>query len=461
MARGTVKPEQHFTQPPPRYTEASLVKKLEELGIGRPSTYASIIQVLQDRSYVRLDKKRFVPEDRGRLVTAFLTSFFERLVQYNFTADLENQLDDISGGRTDWKAVLRDFWRQFSTAIDGTKDLTISQVIEALDRELGPHFFPEDVSGGSRDARLCPGCSAGRLSLKLGKFGAFIGCSNYPECRYTRPLAVENAANGEAAEADAGPRQLGIDPETNLPVSLRKGPYGHYVQLGEGENGEKPKRVSLPRALKPADIDLETALRLLALPREIGKHPESGEAITAGIGRFGPYVKHGSTFKSLAADDDVLTVGLNRAVSLLAEAGKGRRAAPTPIRELGKHPDDGEPVALFSGRYGPYVSHDGLIASLPRSMSQEALTFETALELLRAQIAKGKKPRKGARAKAGAKAAPAKAAPAKAKKTTDKKTTEKSGAKKSAKTKPAAKGKKHPAKAKAGGKIGKTASGGA
>src|SRR5215469_5157403 len=195
MARGTVKPEQHFTQPPPRYTEASLVKKLEELGIGRPSTYASIIQVLQDRNYVRLEKKRFLPEDRGRLVTAFLTSFFEQLVQYNFTADLENQLDDISGGRTDWKEVLRDFWRQFSTQIDGTKDLTISQVIEALDRELGPHFFPEDASGSGKDPRLCPGCGAGRLSLKLGKFGAFIGCSNYPSCRYTRPFAVDTEAD--------------------------------------------------------------------------------------------------------------------------------------------------------------------------------------------------------------------------------------------------------------------------
>ncbi|MBV9522656.1 MAG: type I DNA topoisomerase, partial [Alphaproteobacteria bacterium] len=323
LARGTVKPDQHFTQPPPRYSEASLVKKLEELGIGRPSTYASIIQVLQDRDYVRIEKKRFLPEDRGRLVTAFLTAFFERLVQYNFTADLENQLDDISGGRSDWKAVLRDFWRQFSTAVDGTKDLTISQVIAALDEGLGPHFFPSDGSG--RDPRLCPGCNAGRLSLKLGKFGAFIGCSNYPECRYTRPLAVEAAGNGENGEAvDAGPRHLGTDPESGQPVSLRKGPYGHYVQLGEGENGAKPKRVSLPRAMKPAEIDLETALRLLALPREIGRHSEDGEPITAGIGRFGPYLKHGSAFVSLGADDDVLNIGLNRAVTLIAEkAAKG------------------------------------------------------------------------------------------------------------------------------------------
>jgi DNA topoisomerase-1 len=408
LARGAVKPEQHFTQPPPRYSEASLVKKLEELGIGRPSTYASIIQVLQDRDYVRIEKKRFVPEDRGRLVTAFLTSFFESLVQYNFTADLENQLDDISGGRSDWKAVLRDFWRQFSTAIDGTKELTISQVIAALDAELGPHFFPGDGSG--RDPRLCPGCSAGRLSLKLGKFGAFIGCSNYPECRYTRPLAVEGAENGENGEpADTGPRQLGIDPESRLPVSVRKGPYGFYVQLGEGENGEKPKRVSLPRGMKPSEIDLQTGLRLLALPREIGPHPEDGGAIVAGIGRFGPYVKHGKIFKSLAADDDVLTVGLNRAVSLLAEPGKGRRAAPTPLRELGAHPADQEPVAVFKGRYGPYVRHDGLFASLPKSMTPEGITLEDAVELLKAQEAKGKKPRKGG---GKSRAAPAKAAKA-------------------------------------------------
>src|SRR5689334_15256115 len=260
LTRGAVTPNQHFTQPPPRYTEASLVKKLEELGIGRPSTYASILQVLQDRNYVRLEKRRFIPEDRGRLVTAFLTSFFERYVQYNFTADLENQLDDVSGGRTDWKELLRRFWRDFSASVAGTKDLTIKSVLDALDAELGRHFFPDDGSG--RDPRLCPSCNAGRLSLKLGRFGAFIGCSNYPNCRYTRPLGIEGNGNGEAEPADTGPKILGIDPESGKPVSLRKGPYGHYVQLGEGDNGEKPKRVSLPRGVKPADVDLATALRL-------------------------------------------------------------------------------------------------------------------------------------------------------------------------------------------------------
>ena len=381
LERGGVSPDQHFTQPPPRYSEASLVKRLEELGIGRPSTYASILQVLQDRDYVRLDKRRFLPEDRGRLVTAFLTSFFERYVEYNFTADLENQLDDVSGGRVDWKELLRRFWQDFSASVAGTKDLTIKAVLEALDAELGSHFFVEDGSG--RDPRLCPVCGAGRLSLKLGRFGAFVGCSNYPECRYTR-------AFGADADADAGATDtaLGTDPQTGLQVAVKKGPYGHYIQLGDGDNGGKPKRVALPRAIKPAEVNLDTALRLLALPREIGRHPETGEPITAGIGRFGPYIKHGSAFASLAADDDVLTVGLNRAVALLAEA-KGGRRGPQMLRELGPHPDGGA-VGLYRGRYGPYVSHDGVIASLPKGADPDALTLERAAELLAAQRAKGK-----------------------------------------------------------------------
>ncbi len=377
LARGAVTPSQHFTQPPPRYTEASLVKRLEELGIGRPSTYASILQVLQDRAYVRLDKRRFLPEDRGRLVTAFLTSFFERYVEYNFTADLENQLDEVSGGRVDWKELLRNFWRDFSTAVDGTKDLTITQVLTALDADLGRHFFPADESG--RDPRLCPVCGIGRLSLKLGKFGAFIGCANYPNCRYTRPLGLEG--DDETAVADT---LLGIDPASGLAVTVKKGPFGHYIQLGGGAgNGDaKPKRVALPRPLKPADVDLDTALRLLALPRELGRHPETGETISAGIGRFGPYIKHSKAFKSLAADDDVLTIGLNRAVVLLAEpASERRRGAPQPLRQLGPHPEGGA-VALFQGRYGPYVSHEGAFASLPKTADPETYSLEAAIALL-------------------------------------------------------------------------------
>src|SRR5579864_820476 len=391
LARGAVNPEQHFTQPPPRYSEASLVKKLEELGIGRPSTYASILQVLQDREYVKLDKRRFVPEDRGRLVTAFLTSFFERYVEYNFTADLENQLDEVSGGRVDWKQLLRDFWRDFSTAIAGTKDLTIKAVLEALDAELGRHFFPDggpDTATG-RDPRLCPGCGAGRLSLKLGRFGAFIGCSNYPQCRYTRAFGAES--EGETGTTDT---VLGSDPASGQSVAVKKGPYGHYLQLGDAENGNKPRRVALPRGLKPADVDLDTALRLLALPREIGRHPETGEPITAGIGRFGAYIKHGASFTSLAADDDVLTIGLNRAVTLLAEAKNGARRGPQLLRELGPHPAGGT-VPLYRGRYGPYVSHDGIIASLPKGADPDGFSLEAAVELLATQRAKGK-PRRAA-----------------------------------------------------------------
>ncbi len=411
LTRGKVDPQQHFTQPPPRYSEASLVKKLEELGIGRPSTYASILQVLQDRKYVRLDKKRFIPEDRGRVVTAFLESFFERYVEYNFTADLENKLDDIADGHVSWRKVLEDFWRDFSAAVTGTKDLSISQVIDALDEDLGPHFFPPQPDG--RDPRLCPGCGVGRLSLKLGKFGAFIGCSSYPECRYTRPLAVENG-NGENGSGEAvGPRELGNDPATGLPVSLRKGPYGYYVQLGQGDEGEKPKRVSLPKGVSPAEITLEQALKLLSLPREVGVHPVDGKKIVAAIGRFGPYIKHGDEFRSIRGDDDVLTIGINRAVSLLAEPKKGGGRTPKPLRVLGNHPADAAPVNLFSGRYGPYVSHGGVNATLPRDIEPETVTLEQAIELLGAR-SKGK-------GKAKAAARPEKPKPAPAAKSAKKK----------------------------------------
>ncbi|MTJ81048.1 MAG: type I DNA topoisomerase [Telmatospirillum sp.] len=403
MDRGDVRKLQHFTQPPPRYSEASLVKKLEELGIGRPSTYASILTVLQERDYVRLDQRRFVPEDRGRVVTAFLENFFNRYVQYNFTADLENQLDDVSGGRIDWKKVLRDFWQHFSAAVEDTRELRVSQVLEALDEALGPHFFPPDATATSdHDPRTCRQCGSGRLSLKLGKFGAFIGCSNYPECRYTRPLSLTQGADGaEGDPAAEGPRELGLDPASGLMVTLKKGPYGHYVQLGEAvDKTSKPKRVSLYKGLEPSDVTLDKALKLLALPRPIGTHPETGLAITAGIGRFGPYLKHGDVYKSLGRDDDVLDIGINRAVEVLANA-KGR--TKTPGRPLGDHPKDGKPVVLNSGRFGPYVSHDGVFATLPRG--KEDVTLEEALELLAAKIAKGG----GKGGKAGAKAKTAKA----------------------------------------------------
>ncbi|TWB22919.1 DNA topoisomerase I [Nitrospirillum bahiense] len=409
LAKGEVKSDQHFTQPPPRYTEASLVKKMEELGIGRPSTYASILQVLQDRNYVRLEKRRFEPEDRGRLVTTFLENFFNRYVEYGFTADLETKLDDISGGRIDWKTVLREFWQAFSAAVEGTKDLTITQVLDALDEALGPHFFPAPAEGG-RDPRVCPVCGEGRLSLKLGKNGAFIGCSNYPGCKYTRPLSVEG---GEEGNAD---RELGNDPETGYPVSMKRGPYGVYVQTGAPDE-PKPKRVSLPRAMNPQDVDLDIALRLLALPRSLGPHPETGQEITAGIGRFGPYLKHGDAYKNLTPDDDVLTIGLNRAVVLLAGVAARKTVAG---RELGNHPKDGKPITLGSGRFGPYVKHLKLFASIPKAINADTITLEQAVELLAAKAAKdsGKKPAAAEGEekpkKAAAKKAPAKTATTKA-----------------------------------------------
>jgi DNA topoisomerase-1 len=399
LRRTGVHPEQHFTQPPPRYSEASLVKRLEELGIGRPSTYASIISVLQERKYVRLDKRRFIPEERGRIVTTFLENFFERYVQYNFTAKLEDLLDDISEGKIDWRQVLTDFWSDFSRAIDGTKDLTITQVIDALDAALGPHFFQPRPDG--TDPRVCPGCGNGRLGLKLGKFGAFIGCSNYPECRYTRRLAIENG-NGDDAAAAAGPVNLGNDPVTGLPATLRKGPYGLYVQLGEvegeGKDKTKPKRVGLPKGWSASELDLDKALKLLSLPREVGKHPDSGLPIKAGIGRFGPYLQHDRIYASIPADEDVLTIGLNRAVDLINT--KTERAAAAKLRDIGRHPKDDKDVALYKGRFGPYLKHGRTVATLPKGTDPETLTLEDAVAMIDARAAKGK-PAKGKKAKAG------------------------------------------------------------
>uniref|UniRef100_UPI001F006824 type I DNA topoisomerase n=1 Tax=Falsiroseomonas oryziterrae TaxID=2911368 RepID=UPI001F006824 len=402
-----VQANQHFTQPPPRYSEASLVKKLEELGIGRPSTYASILQVLQDREYVRLDKRRFIPEDRGRLVTAFLVAFFERYVDTGFTAGLEERLDDISGGRADWRAVMRDFWRDFSKALEGTSELRISDVIDALDAELGPHFFPQREGAG--DPRACPSCSGGRLGLRLGRTGAFIGCSNYPECRYTRPLAVPGADGDKAAGGFDGQRSLGADPATGQDVTLRRGPYGVYVQLGEGGTDAKgkptkPRRASLTRDMNPETLDLEAALALLSLPRPIGRDPETGEEITAGIGRFGPYVRLGNVYQSLEPGDDVLTLGMNRAMDLLAKA----RAK---VRLLGQHPKDGAPVEIRKGRFGPYAMHGKTVANLPRGVEMEAMTLDEAVALLaekgKEMAPRGKAGAKGAR---GKKAAPRRAA---------------------------------------------------
>jgi DNA topoisomerase-1 len=365
--------------------------------------------VLREREYVRLEKKRLVPEDKGRLVVAFLESFFRRYVEYDFTADLEEQLDRVSNNEVDWKQVLRDFWTSFAKAIDDTKELRTGEVLDALNELLGPHIFPPKPDGS--DPRLCPTCHQGQLSLKLGKFGSFIGCSNYPECRYTRQLAVP-AGTGEDGSAGASPgvRLLGDDPETGLPVSIRDGRFGTFIQLGDaGEDGAKPKRSSIPKGVEAASLDLDRALAYLALPREITRHPETGQPIVAGIGRYGPYVQHGKTYASLGPGDDVLEVGANRAVDLVMtkEAGGGRGGRTVdPGKELGADPETGKTVTLKAGRYGPYVTDGETNATLPREKSQESVTLEEALQLLSARREAG--PAKGKRATSRTRSATAK-----------------------------------------------------
>ncbi len=411
---GAVNALQHFTQPPPRYSEASLVKKMEELGIGRPSTYASILSVLQDRKYVRQEKRRFIPEDRGRLVTAFLVSFFEHYVDTGFTAQMEEQLDDISAGQVDWRAMMRAFWEGFSHAVDQTKDLKISDVIAALDADLGPHFFPPREDGS--DPRVCQACGNGRLGLKLGRYGSFIGCSNYPACQYTRRLAIETGDEQGETLKD-GMRELGRHPETGEEITVRRGPYGLYVQQGEngddkdGKRKVKPRRTSLPRGMDGEQITLEQAIGLLSLPRVIGMHPETGEKIEAGVGRFGPYVRMGAVYGSLDRDDDVLNIGINRGVDLIA-----RKMAS--VRTIGAHPGDKEQIAVRKGRFGPYVQHGKTVANLPRGVMMEEITLEQAVALL-AEKGKQLRPRGAAgrrgRGAVATKPAAADAAPAKAK----------------------------------------------
>jgi DNA topoisomerase-1 len=401
--------DQHFTEPPPRYSEASLVKKMEELGIGRPSTYASILTTLRDRDYVRMDKNRFIPEDKGRLVTAFLEEFFRRYVEYDFTAALEEKLDQVSAGDLDWKALLRDFWKDFHAAVGEIGALRTTHVLDALNESLGPHIFPD--KGDGSDPRGCPTCGTGRLSLKTGKYGAFIGCSNYPECRFTRPIAQPD---GEEA-AESGDRELGVDPESGKSVWLKAGRFGPYVEMA---TDDKPKRASLPKGWPPASVDLEKAMRLLRLPREVGVHPDDGQMILAGIGRYGPYVQHAGTYANVENADEVFDIGINRAVTVLAEkrAGGSRpgRAAATALAELGAHPTDGKPVRVLSGRYGPYIKHGDTNANVPKGADPAALTMDEAVALLAAREGKGggKKPARKA-AKPAAEKAPAKKAAAK------------------------------------------------
>ncbi|MES2442177.1 MAG: type I DNA topoisomerase [Pseudomonadota bacterium] len=396
-AKKAVNAEQHFTQPPPRFSEASLVKRLEELGIGRPSTYASIIQTLKDRSYVRIEKNRFFAEESGRLVTAFLERFFEKYVGYDFTADLEDQLDEVSGGRAQWQAVLDSFWKDFKPRTDEVMEQKPSEVTAALDLFLEPYLFPEKADGG--DARLCPVCGNGRLALRGGKFGAFVACSNYPECKFTRRFGQPGGAEGEGA----APETLGNDPESGLPVERKAGRFGPYIQLGEGKEAA---RASIP---KDVELDLELALKLLKLPRTIGDHPESGKPITASIGRYGPYLAHDGKYARLQSTMEVFETGMNAAVVKLAEAaaggGRPARGSQAPLKVLGPHPRTEAEIKLMAGRYGEYVTDGTTNATLPKSIDKDALTLEEAAQLIDARAAAG--PAKG---KGKKKAAPKKAA---------------------------------------------------
>lgn len=405
-AKKAVNAEQHFTQPPPRYSEASLVKRLEELGIGRPSTYASTLQVLKDRDYVRVEKNRFFAEESGRLVTAFLERFFERYVSYDFTASLEDELDEISGGRAQWQAVLEAFWRDFKPKTAEIMEQKPSDITAALDEFLAPMLFPD--KGDGSDPRVCPLCGDGRLSLRGGRFGAFIACSNYPECKYTRKFG-QPGSSGDGG--DSGPEVLGTDPDTGLPITRKSGRFGPYIEMGEGKEA---KRASIPKDLPDGELTLDWAVRLLSLPRTVGDHPESGKPITASIGRFGPYLAHDGKYARLKSTAEVFETGMNAAVVKLAEAAdrSGPRRGAEPLKVLGKHPTSEGEVKLMAGRYGPYVTDGTTNATLPKAADPEALTLEEAVALIDARAAAAPA-KKGKGKKAPAKKAPAKKAAAK------------------------------------------------
>lgn len=380
LEKRNVNASQHFTEPPPRYSEASLIKKMEELGIGRPSTYAATLATLRDRDYVTIDKRKLIPQAKGRLVTAFLESFFTKYVEYDFTADLEEKLDQISAGELNWKDVLRDFWRDFFAQIEDTKELRVTNVLDALNEALAPLVFPKRDDGS--DPRICQVCGTGQLSLKLGKYGAFVGCSNYPECNYTRQLSSEGGADAEASGVPET-KNLGKDPVTGEEITLRSGRFGPYVQRGEGKEA---KRSSLPKGWTAATVDYEKAQALLSLPRDIGKHPESGKMISAGLGRYGPFVLHDGTYANLDSIEDVFSIGLNRAVTVLAEKqskGPGARGRTTQaaLKELGEHPDGGA-ITVRDGRYGPYVNWGKVNATLPKGKDPQSVTVEEALALI-------------------------------------------------------------------------------
>ncbi|MBZ9677138.1 type I DNA topoisomerase [Mesorhizobium sp. ES1-1] len=406
LARQAINATQHSTEPPPRYSEASLIKKLEELGIGRPSTYTAILKTLEDRDYVTIDKRRLVPQAKGRLLSAFLESFFKRYVEYDFTASLEEKLDEISDGKLAWKEVLRDFWKDFSGAVSDIKELRVTDVLDALNEELAPLVFPAREDGSN--PRICPKCGSGNLSLKLGKFGAFVGCSNYPECSFTRQLGDAANPNGENGAGEDGTKVIGKDPYTAEEITLRSGRFGPYLQRGDGKEA---KRASLPKGWTAETIDHEKALALLSLPRDVGKHPESGKMISAGLGRYGPFVLHDGTYANVDSIEDVFSIGLNRAVSVIAEKqlkGKGGRNGGTAaaLKELGDHPDGGGKIVVRDGKYGPYVNFGKVNATLPKGKDPQSVTIEDALALIAEKEAKGgggKKPfRKAAAAKAPA-----------------------------------------------------------
>ena len=428
LEKRSVTPEQHFTQPPPRYTEATLVKRMEELGIGRPSTYASIVTTIQDRGYVRREGQRLIPEDKGRLVTAFLENYFRKYIGYDFTADLEDQLDQVSAGDAEYKKVLDRFWRDFSAAIAETADLRITEVLEKINEVLEPHLFPPLEDGG--DPRLCPNCEIGRLSMRTARSGgAFIGCSNYPECRYTRPFGPPDP-EAEASAIPPDGKLLGEDKGDEIRVF--KGRFGPYVQRGEvTEENKKPPRQSIPKDWPPEELELERALMLLSLPREIGPHPEDGIMVWSNIGRYGPYLKHapstsdrGGTNANLEGIDEVFTVGMNRAVQLLAEkvaSRGGRGQAAKPVRELGEHPRAGGPVNVMKGKYGPYVKWDKINATIPDTIEIDDLTMDQAVELIDERAEKAGKKKPGAAKKAAPKKKAAAKKPAAKKKATAKK----------------------------------------
>ena len=432
-----LKADQHFTEQPPRYSEASLVKKLEELGIGRPSTYAAILEKLRERNYVRMEKNRFIPDDRGRLVTAFLENFFRKYVEYDFTADLEEKLDEVSAGELQWKALMREFWKDFNGAVGEIGELRITEVLDTLNEVLGPHIFPPKEDGS--DPRLCPLCGQGQLSLRLGKYGAFIGCSNYngdPPCKYTRPLAPAENGNG----ADAIPAEgieLGEGP--NGPVVLKSGRFGLYFETPNPDDPDKPKRASLPRGWTPESTSLEKAIALLSLPREVGVHPSENETIYAGIGRYGPYLQMGKMYANLPSVEDVFEIQMNRAVAVIDEkkagGGRGRfgRAAPAAIKELGESPVTGKPVRVLNGRYGPYINDGETNANVPKDKRPEDVSLDEALSLLAARAAAGGGKKRGAAKKAAAKKAAAKSANGEEKALAKKAAAKKTPAKKAAK----------------------------